>query len=110
MPNSTSQCPQSWLVSMTNDTMDTMTSVKEDSPAGYLQLYELSYIWYSLLGVSLTMMAGLVTSLVWTQDITRLDKRLLSPALPSLIQVGTRTLTRTQLLRPSKSQLQLEPI
>ena len=97
MPSDTSQCPEAWLSSMNNET--TMSSASMDTPPEYLPLYELSYIWYSLLGMGLTMVTGLLTSLIWSQDVTKLDKSLLSPAIPSMIKVsGVRNILMTRLV------------
>ena len=47
-PDQVSQCPDTWLLDMANVTVT--HEVKHPLP-GYLPVYELSYIWYSALGI-----------------------------------------------------------
>ena len=86
-PSSTQLCPASWNV--TAAAADTAADTATDAaPApGYLGLYEVSYVWYSAIGVWLTVLTALLASLVWPEDVTRLDRRLLSPALEAAIEV-----------------------
>jgi len=84
-PDNIDECPSSWL---TNSNSSKASNAEDDADLlpGYLPIYELSYIWYSALGFWLVIMSGLLISLVWREDVTRLDKRLLTPALESVIK------------------------
>ena len=46
------------------------------------------YILIFVLGFWLVIISGLLISLVWREDVTRLDKRFLTPALESVIRVN----------------------
>ena len=84
-PSSTQLCPASWNVTAASE--DTAADSAAAPAPGYLGLYEVSYVWYSAIGVWLTVLTALLASLVWPEDVTRLDKRLLSPALEAAIEV-----------------------
>ena len=89
-PNSTALCPANWSI-VTNTTSDPGTVMEPGGDTqlpGYLPIYELSYIWYSALGFWLTVLCALLVSLVRGQDSADTDKRLLSPALESIIRVS----------------------
>lgn len=86
-PSSTQLCPASWNVTAATEDTAADSAAAPAPPPGYLGLYEVSYVWYSAIGVWLTVLTALLASLVWPEDVTRLDKRLLSPALEAAIEV-----------------------
>ena len=88
-PNATTGCPADWSEMLLNSTSPVSPPSSSDPLPGYLPLYELSYMWYSALGIILTIIPALMVSMVWPQDVRRMDRRLLSPALASIIQVST---------------------
>ena len=87
VPNSTDNCPDDWLIQNMTSSSIASSSSSEPLP-GYLPLYELSYVWFSALGFWLTVVSALLLSIIWRQDVSRLDRRLLSPILDTVIQVG----------------------
>ena len=89
-PNSTNGCPDDWLVQ--NLTSSSPTSGPSEPIPGYLPVYELSYIWFSALGFWLTVVTSLVLSVIWRQDVSRLEPRLLSPALDTVMQAGSHSI------------------
>ena len=51
---------------------------------GHLALYDLSYIWYSTIGASLTIILAMIVTIFTSQDLTKLDRRLLYPCVGKL--------------------------
>ena len=90
-PNSTNGCPDDWLVQNLTSPTPPTSGPSEPIP-GYLPVYELSYIWFSALGFWLTVVTSLVLSVIWRQDVSRLEPRLLSPALDTVMQVGSQSI------------------
>ena len=78
MPRSTENCPISWF-------NYTVPAAKEPfEPFTHLELYEVSYMWFSAVAWAWCVAVGLIFSLVKPVNHRRLDKRLISPALPKL--------------------------
>merc|ERR1719384_618076 len=78
MPTSTENCPLSWF-------NYTVRATKEPfEPFTHLELYEVSYMWFSAVAWAWCVAVGLIFSLVKPVNHRRLDKRLISPALPKL--------------------------
>jgi len=78
MPRSTENCPISWF-------NYTVPAAKEPfEPFTHLELYEVSYMWFSAVAWAWCVAVGLILSLVKPVNHRRLDKRLISPALPKL--------------------------
>ena len=53
---------------------------------GHQALYDLSYIWYSTIGASLTIILTMIVTIFTSQDLTKLDRRLLSPCVGRLVR------------------------
>jgi len=54
---------------------------------GILEFYRISYMWYSLIGFSVTIFVGLIVSfLTGKQDPRTLDPQLISPAIDKLVR------------------------
>ena len=80
-PHSTAECPTGWLVG-TNT-----TAVKEESYLpGHIPLYDISYIWYSCIGACMTIMLAMLITIFTAQDLSKLDRRLLSPCLARVVE------------------------
>merc|ERR1719308_178697 len=78
MPRSTENCPISWF-------NYTVPAAKEPfEPFTHLELYEVSYMWFSAVAWAWCVAVGLIFSLIKPVNHRRLDKRLISPALPKL--------------------------
>jgi len=78
MPTSTENCPLSWF-------NYTVRATKEPfEPFTHLELYEVSYMWFSAVAWAWCVAVGLIFSLAKPVNHRRLDKRLISPALPKL--------------------------
>ena len=60
-----------------------MVAEPSDLP-GHLALYDLSYIWYSTIGASLTIILAMIVTIFTSQDLIKLDRRLLSPCVGRL--------------------------
>jgi len=94
-PTSTEFCPISWInttrngglpedyVEITNITTSATTAC-EDSGFPMLQLYQVSYMWYSAIACIWCIVVGSLISLYKPTDHKKLDKRFISPALPQL--------------------------
>lgn len=78
-PSNISGCPPDWLT----DHNQSVVAEPSDLP-GHLALYDLSYIWYSTLGASLTIILAMIVTIFTSQDLTKLDRRLLSPCVGRL--------------------------
>ena len=79
-PSNISGCPTDWLTDHNKTTMD------ESSPlAGHIALYDTSYIWYSTIGIGLTVILALLMTIFTSQDLQRLDRTLLSPILARIV-------------------------
>merc|ERR1719312_1718052 len=67
------------------------TTVPEPStpfePFTHLELYEVSYIWYSAIAWAWCVIVGVLISLTKPEDHRRLDRKLISPALPKLFAI-----------------------
>jgi len=78
MPRSTENCPISWL-------NYTVPATKEPfEPFTHLELYEVSYMWFSAVAWAWCVAVGLIISLIKPVNHRRLDRRLISPSLPKL--------------------------
>jgi len=85
MPTSTENCPLAWF-------NYTVPAAKEPfEPFTHLELYEVSYIWYSAVAWLWCVVVGLLISLIKPVNHRRLDKRLITPALPVLFAIWPRT-------------------
>jgi len=88
MPTSTEHCPQSWL-------NYTVPPEKEPfAPFTHLQLYEVSYMWFSAVACVWCVVVGLVISLFKPTDIKLLDPKLITPALPAFVSFWPSPLKR----------------
>jgi len=82
-PNSTSGCPSNWA-----DEMEPEIAKNEASQPlpGHLDLYDISYVWYSCIGSSLVVIVALLSScIISSQDLSRLDGGLLAPFVPKML-------------------------
>ena len=74
-PRNVSGCPEDWVF-----------QAKESPLAapmpGHLALYDISYVWYMVLGAAVAVILALSTTLFTSQNIRKLDRKLLSPVLP----------------------------
>ena len=78
-PSNISDCPAEWL----SDYKPTISA--EPTPlAGHLDIYDISYVWYTTIGLSVNVIVSLIMSLFTSQDLRLLDKNLLAPSLPKL--------------------------
>merc|ERR1719300_1313095 len=85
MPTSTENCPLAWF-------NYTVPAAKEPfEPFTHLELYEVSYIWYSAVAWLWCVVVGLLISLIKPVNHRRLDKRLITPALPVLFAIWPRS-------------------
>jgi len=81
-PTSTANCPPSWNV--------TLEAAGASAPSGlqetflHLELYEVSYMYFSAVACVWCVVVGALVSLVRPVDHRTLDPRLISPALPHL--------------------------
>ena len=78
MPVSTENCPLAWF---------NYTEVAKKEPLvpfTHLELYEVSYMWFSAVAWTWCVAVGIIISLIKPVNHRRLDKRLISPALPHL--------------------------
>jgi len=80
-PTSTENCPLSWF----NYTVPPPKDAFE--PFTHLELYEVSYIWYSAIAWAWCVIVGVLISLTKPEDHRRLDRKLISPALPKLFAI-----------------------
>ena len=79
-PTSLAQCPAGWVANTT------VIPTEQSYLPGHIPLYDLSYIWYCSIGASMTVILSLlITSITTTQDLARLDRRLLSPVLGRVV-------------------------
>lgn len=93
-PTSTEFCPISWINTTKNgglledfvepSTIAPPTTQCEDSGFPMLQLYEVSYMWYSAIACIWCIVVGCIFSLINPTNHKKLDKRFISPALPKL--------------------------
>ena len=75
-PQTISGCPTDWVI------QQNISAVAEPSTLPkHIALYDLSYIWYSSMGASMTVILAMLSTIVTSQDISKLDRRLLSPCL-----------------------------
>jgi len=80
-PNSTFGCPESWLENWT----PTNSTQKEPLP-GHIALYDISYIWYSFIGLCLVFIISLTyTCLISSKDLSELDSYLLAPFMSKIM-------------------------
>jgi len=82
-PNSTSGCPSNWV-----DEMEPAIAKNEASQPlpGHLDLYDISYVWYSCIGSSLVVIVALLsTCIISSQDLNKLDRGLLAPFVPKML-------------------------
>jgi len=93
-PTSIDYCPTSWINTTRNgglpeDYEMTTTVAPEVSPceeSGFtmLGLYQVSYMWYSAVACVWCLVVGCLISCIKPTDHKKLDKRFISPALPTL--------------------------
>jgi len=84
MPVSTENCPLAWF-------NYTLPEAKEPfAPFNHLELYEVSYMWFSAVAWAWCVVVGLILSLYKPTNHRRLDQRLISPALPKLFIMWPR--------------------
>ena len=84
MPVSTENCPLAWF-------NYTVPAVKEPfTPFTHLELYEVSYMWFSAVAWAWCVVVGLLFSMIKPVNHRLLDKRLISPALPKLFSFWPR--------------------
>merc|ERR1712037_453467 len=54
--------------------------------SGHLDLYDISYVWYSCIGSSLVVIVALLSScIVSSQDLSQLDEGLVAPVVPHIL-------------------------
>merc|ERR1719312_441598 len=83
MATSTAHCPASWVVQQADNA--TTSAVEPSEGFHHLALYEVSYIWFSAIACVWCFVVGVLVSLLWQpRDYRRVDRRLISPALPRL--------------------------
>lgn len=92
-PLSKDQCPASWLPEVTTTTTTSSTSSTTTSttsapepPSGHLALYDVSYMWFTLIGFTIVLLLGTVVSCVYPEDIRRLDSQLVAKAVPGVVK------------------------
>jgi len=78
-PTNISGCPAEWL-----EDLEPAISTPPIPLAGHIPLYDISYIWYTTLGLGLIVVLSLITSLFTSTDLRLLDRQLISPVLPKL--------------------------
>lgn len=78
MPTSIDGCPDSWL----NYTVTEPRAPWENFQ--HLDLYEVSYMWFSAIACMWCVVVGILVSLIKPGDHRKVDRRLISPALGSL--------------------------
>merc|ERR1719295_1195196 len=81
-PNSTAGCPASWL----EDDNDQLTSSLQEPltylESGHLDLYDVSSIWFSAIGVAFVLILALLSSCILpSKKSESVDKELLSPLI-----------------------------
>merc|ERR1719347_2166181 len=59
-------------------------------PFTHLELYEVSYIWYSAIAWLWCVVVGIIISAFRPQDHRKIDKRLITPALPKMFGIYPR--------------------
>ena len=60
---------------------------------GHFPLYDISYVWYMVIGASLTIIIALISTIFSSKDVRTLDRKLLSPVLPKLFQALPKQLS-----------------
>jgi len=86
LPNSTSGCPADWLEGLESEIVAPSPTQPTQPLAGHLDLYDISYVWYSCIGSSLVVIVALLSAcFVSSQDLSQLDKGLLAPVVPHII-------------------------
>jgi len=81
VPNSTVGCPATWM-----DGWEPSPTVPPHPLPGHLDIYDISYVWYSLVGALLVILFSLLyTWTVSSQDLTQLPPSLMAPILPTLL-------------------------
>merc|ERR1719322_168628 len=87
-PTSIENCPDSWL-------NYTLTEPKEPfAPFLHLELYEVSYMYFSAVACLWCVLVGAIISLIRPVDHKTLDPRLISPALPHMFALWPRCTKR----------------
>jgi len=84
MPVTTENCPLAWFNYTVRATKEPFT------PFNHLELYEVSYMWFSAIAWAWCVVVGLLLSLYKPTNHRRLDRRLICPALPSLFAIWPR--------------------
>ena len=76
-PTNISGCPVEWLANF--------EPALEPAPvplAGHIDIYDVSYVWYTTIGAVLFFALAFVTSLFTSQDLRMLDRKLLAHVIP----------------------------
>jgi len=88
LPTSIENCPSSWL-------NYTLPEPKEPfAPFLHLELYEVSYMYFSAVACLWCVLVGAIISLIRPVDHKTLDPRLISPALPHMFALWPRCTKR----------------
>merc|ERR1719391_1867800 len=94
-PNSTAGCPASWLEDdqLTSSLQEPLTYLE----SGHLDLYDVSSIWYSAIGVAFVLILALLSSCILpSKKSESVDKELLSPLIiPFLPSSSASSFTST---------------
>ncbi|EFN89061.1 Sodium-coupled monocarboxylate transporter 1 [Harpegnathos saltator] len=84
-PTSIEGCP------CINQTTIVVLEEAEHSDDEVLSIYKISYLWYSTIGCMLTMLVGLIVSLITgAQDPADVDQDLLSPPIAAMFRMQTK--------------------
>ena len=84
MSTSIENCPLKFFNS-------TVPAAKEKfEPFTHLELYEVSYIWYSAIAWLWCLVVGIIISAFRPSDHRRIDRRLITPALPNMFGIYPR--------------------
>lgn len=88
-------CPASW----TTDSYQTTSTSAPDGPIDdgsaesifaqffpHFALYDVSYLWFTLIGFTIVLSIGTLVSFCFPHDIRRLDSRLITEAVPGVVK------------------------
>jgi len=87
-PTSIDNCPESWL------DFEPKNKTEPWENFTHLELYEVSYMWFSCIACLWAVVVGALISLIRPVDHRKLDPRLISPALPSMLGIWPRPVRR----------------
>jgi len=109
-PNSTVGCPASWGLGddMMGDNIsdnydglleDSNLSIRDNDGSQHLDLYDVSSIWYSAIGVSLVLILALVSSCILPSKKSEVvDKELISPLIRDFLPSSSTSSSSSSLL------------